>query len=84
MTKIKREDDPEDKELPQGCVETVFTSLVTKKSSRPPPNPGITSSSEAPEGYKYYRGELVRNFKKFKKVHLEVIYFLFFKQYLRM
>lgn len=67
VTKIKREDDPEDKELPQGCVETVFTSLVTKKSSRPPPNPGITSSSEAPEGYKYYRGELVRNFKKFKK-----------------
>lgn len=68
VIKVKREEDFEENELPQCCIETVFTNLVAKKSSRPVPNPVIASSGErAPEGFKYYRGKLVRDFKKFKK-----------------
>ncbi|XP_014778711.1 nibrin isoform X2 [Octopus bimaculoides] len=58
---IKKEED-----LPKSCAAISFTNLVHRQPKPPPPREK-TNSKDAPQGFAYYKGALVRNFKNFRK-----------------
>lgn len=59
-TEYIKEDD-----LPSRCINIQFVDLVTRK---PRNKPSEVSIKEVPDGFIRWKGKIVRNFKKFKKV----------------
>jgi len=49
--------------MPTGCVQVDFVSLVARRRK-----PKETGTGDCPAGFTRWKGKVVRNFKKFKKV----------------
>ncbi|KAK6177872.1 hypothetical protein SNE40_012747 [Patella caerulea] len=62
--RVKNEDYIFESDLPERCVVTSFVELVT----RPPTKTPLTRGEAVPQGYIKWKGQLVKNYKKFKKV----------------
>lgn len=52
-----------EEDLPSGCIQVELVSLVARR-----PKPKEKGSGDCPEGFTRWKGKVVRNFKKFKKV----------------
>ena len=52
-----------DEELPSNMVQVDVVSLVARR-----PKPPVTNAGDCPDGFMRWRGKIVRNFKRFKKV----------------
>lgn len=52
-----------EEDLPSRCVQVEVVSLVARR-----PKPKESGSGDCPDGFVRWKGRIVRNFKKFKKV----------------
>lgn len=52
-----------DEDLPVGCIHVETVSLIVRR-----PVAKETGAGDCPEGFTRWKGKVVRNYKKFKKV----------------
>ena len=57
-----------DEDLPSKCIQIKFVDLVSRKPTKTNKTSSNMSNEGVPEGYVRWKGKVVRNFKKFKKV----------------
>jgi hypothetical protein len=69
----RRSDYIKEEDLPTNCILAQFENLVSRQPGTVAARKKTSGASEAPEGYRVWKGKMVKNYKNFKKVSLKCI-----------